>query len=317
MPLINHLFLVHPTHAGLLPASALFRSLVLSLCLDPAPGLLDLGLRLLAVTIPQAVVEYSNRIEWLLAVLARAVERADRGEAHFGGIHSHNDNGVDDSSNLEQPSSLTSGDGSSTTSTTTASASVSPDRPLTNYLTLPSSLTRNLEPASRLEWKTYKEPVAARAENTTAGEAYTRDVEFKSSPSRDDEHDGFAQYRQLRHGEHHHHHHHHHRHRRPSHSHPQPSVTPPAAAVPPTTLSDYLALLYTAYPINVIWFVRDPAAYLAQKGMECIYHVPAQGEPETPNLDDSAAANEREWMRVWRGGELARLIMVSCDVDNA
>ena len=59
-------------------------------------------------------------------------------------------------------------------------------------------------------------------------------------------------------------------------------------------LSEYLSLLYTAFPLNLVQFVGDPAGYLGDKAFGCPFSVGG-------------------WKDVWKQGEMARLISVSLD----
>lgn len=68
-----------------------------------------------------------------------------------------------------------------------------------------------------------------------------------------------------------------------------------------SVLSEYLSLLYTAFPLNLIGFVADPVGYLTEKGVGCPFDVGQSG---------------RGWEGVWKEGEVGRLISVSFHLDR-
>jgi len=73
---------------------------------------------------------------------------------------------------------------------------------------------------------------------------------------------------------------------------------PPTTTTHPVlsqTLSEYLLLLYTILPLNLVLFLSDPARYLddPETGIECPYEAPGG------------------WRDVWKQGELGRILSVS------
>lgn len=71
----------------------------------------------------------------------------------------------------------------------------------------------------------------------------------------------------------------------------QPYLTSTSSST--SILAEYLSLLYTAFPLNLVRFISDPAGYLGEKGIACPF------------------ALSGGWKEVWKEGEMARLASVS------
>jgi hypothetical protein len=376
LPFLSHLFLAHPAHSSLFPASAFFPTLALSLLLDPSSRILEQGLRLLNIVLPGSIVPSSGKLGDLLAILGKSTlfmssqttmrgkkdaffasptaseqmrrRRSSSGagnggvgvgagllsplrgmkelpivddetSAHpargqesvlglglgsgsgiigdgAGNFSTHNDN--DNENHKPKNDGILTGRSIDTVSA--MSENSNEDKLMGLSLSPPSFMgmhhphahhptnRSSLQPAPGVGWKPYHDPV---------GGLY----------GVDEAQEVFELY-------HHHHHYqsrqtglHHAGHSRTRSAGNPTSPSATSSSVPATqgqpyststststsVLAEYLSLLYTVFPLNLVRFINDPAGYLGEKAVACPY------------------ALSGGWKDVWKEGEMARMTSVS------